>query len=207
VHDIEHHLAAVQPLLQRYGYAAVFVAVFVEGVGIPAPGQTLLIAAALLAARGELSLAWLLTVAVLASAGGNLAGFWLGRAGGRRLLDRIGAGPRLVRMEALFQRRGGLLVAFGRFVDGTRQLGAIVAGSLGMSSTTFLGWNVLGALAWAAAWTIGPFVFEHDLARFDLSLHRIRPFAIVLAVIAVVLALRWLRHGATATREARSAPP
>ena len=49
VHGLEHHLAAVQPLLERYGYGAVFLAIFVEGIGIPAPGQTLLIAAALLA--------------------------------------------------------------------------------------------------------------------------------------------------------------
>ena len=51
VRDFEHSLARVQPLLERYGYGAAFAAVMAEGMGVPTPGQTLLMAGALEAAR------------------------------------------------------------------------------------------------------------------------------------------------------------
>ncbi|HEY8517126.1 MAG TPA: DedA family protein [Candidatus Binatia bacterium] len=198
VHHLAHHLASVEPLLAEYGYAAVFLAIFVEGFGIPAPGQTLLIAGALLAARGELSVTALLVVAVLASAAGNLVGFWLGRVGGRRILDKIGAGPRLERMEKLFQRRGGVLVAFGRFVDGTRQLAGIVAGSLDMPSGTFFAWNVLGAVAWAVTWSLGPVLLEEHLGQLAAVMHAYRRLFLLAGLVAVVLGVLWLRRGSTA---------
>lgn len=195
MHDLEHHLAAVQPLLDRYGYGAVFLAIFVEGFGIPAPGQMTLIAAALLAARGDLSLTAVLLTALLAAAAGNTVGFALGRWGGRRLLERIAGGARLARMEALFQRRGGVVVGFGRFVDGLRQLAGVAAGSLGMSFATFFTWNLLGAVAWVGFWGGGTYLFDRDFASIAAVLHRFRPVAITVVVLLVVLGIRWLRHG------------
>ena len=62
-HDLKKAVARVQPVLDRYGYPAVFLTILVEGVGIPAPGQTLLIVAALTAAHGHLSIVWVLILA------------------------------------------------------------------------------------------------------------------------------------------------
>lgn len=204
MHGLEHHLAAVQPLLDRYGYGAVFLFVFVEGFGIPAPGQITLIAAALLAARGDLSIVAVLVTALVAAATGNLIGFAIGRYGGRRILERVAGGARLARMEALFERRGGVVVGFGRFVDGLRQLAGIAAGSLGMSFGTFFAWNLAGAVAWAGFWGGGAYLFERDFAQIAAYVHHVRPIAIAVVVIAVIAGIRWLRHGrtvaATATR-------
>lgn len=196
MHGLGHHLAWVQPLLERYGYGAVFLAIFVEGMGVPAPGQTLLIAAALLAGHGQMSLGLLLPTATAASAAGNLAGFYIGRWAGRRILDRIAAGPRRAKMEGLFQRHGGLVVALGRFVDGTRQLGAIAAGSLGMTAVTFFTWNLLGAVVWVGFCGLGGFWFARDFAKLALLFHRVRPLAFAAALLFVALALRWLARGA-----------
>ncbi len=204
VHGLEHHLAAVQPLLERYGYAAIFLFVFVEGFGIPAPGQMILIAAALLAARGDLSLVAVVTTALIAAATGNLIGFAIGRWGGRRILERIAGGARLARMEALFERRGGVVVGFGRFVDGLRQLAGIAAGSLGMSFATFFAWNLAGAVAWAGFWGGGTYLFERDFAQIAAAVHRVRPLAIAVVVLAVIAGIRWLRRGRTATVDAGS---
>lgn len=192
--DLSHHLAEVRPLLERYGYAAVFAAIFVEGFGIPAPGQTLLIAAALLAAGGGLGLLPLLAVALAASAGGTFVGWWIGRAGGSRLLDRF-AGPRLERLQESFRHRGGLVVAFGRFVDGARQLSGIVAGALGMPLATFLSWNALGALVWVAAWGLGSFVLERNVHAILHVYHRIGPVAAVVVVISIAVVVVWLARG------------
>ena len=88
-HDLEQAVARAQPVFDRYGYLAVFLTILVEGVGIPAPGQTFLIAAALSAAHGKLSLVWVLILACLAAGLGNSLGYLLGRWGGRRLLARF----------------------------------------------------------------------------------------------------------------------
>lgn len=85
---LQHYIALPQPLLDSYGYLAVLVAVLIEGFGIPAPGQTLLMAAAFLAARGEMSLALVLALALPACVLGNTLGYVLGRRGVRRLLLR-----------------------------------------------------------------------------------------------------------------------
>jgi membrane protein DedA with SNARE-associated domain len=194
VNGLEHHLAHVQPLLERYGYGAVFLAIFVEGMGIPAPGQTLLIAAALFAERGNLSLPVLLITALLGAAGGNLAGFAIGRYGGHRVLARFCAADRLHKMEDLFARRGGVVVGFGRFVDGLRQIAGIAAGSLGMSFTTFFVWNLIGAVVWVGFWGFGAYLFERDFESIAQFFHHARPVALVLALLVVVLALWWMRR-------------
>jgi membrane protein DedA with SNARE-associated domain len=188
------HLASVRPLLERYGYVAVFAAIFVEGLGIPAPGQTLLIAAALLAAGGALSLPWLLTVAFAASVGGTLVGWTIGRYGGRRILDRF-AGPRLEKLEDLCQRRGGLLVAFGRFVDGARQLAGMVSGALGMPLAEFLAWNLVGGLVWTAVWGLGSFVLERNMGAIAELYHRVGPLAAVAILAVLVATVFWLVRG------------
>lgn len=201
MHDLEQHLTAVQPLLDRWGYGALFLFVFVEGFGIPAPGQMTLIAAALLAARGELSLVAVLVTATAAAATGNTVGFFLGRLGGRPVLERVAGGARLARMEALFQRRGGAVVGFGRFVDGLRQLAGVAAGSLGMSFATFFVWNLAGAIAWVGFWGGGTYLFDRDFAQIAAVAHRFRLAVIAVVVVAVLLGVRWLRAG-----RARPAP-
>ena len=192
--ELTQHLESVQPLLHRWGYTAVFVAIFVEGCGIPAPGQTLLIAAALLAAKGDLWLGLLLATAVCAAAGGNLAGYAIGRVGGHRVLERIASPQRLAQMETLFERRGGTVVGFGRFVDGLRQLSGIAAGSLDMDLATFFAWNLGGAVVWVAFWGGGAYLFERHVTELSAVFHHVRPIALGLAAIGVVVALRWLRR-------------
>lgn len=192
--DLERHLASVRPLLERYGYGAVFGAIFLEGFGIPAPGQTLLIAAALLAADGELSLVALLALAFVASAGGTLLGWGIGRFGGRRLLERV-AGPRLDRLEATCRRRGGVLVAFGRFVDGARQLAGIAAGALGMPLAPFLWWNLVGAVTWVGVWGIGSFVLERNAHTLIDAYRRIGPMAAIAILALAAAVLLWLVRG------------
>jgi membrane protein DedA with SNARE-associated domain len=192
--ELTQHLESVQPLLHRWGYTAVFVAIFVEGCGIPAPGRTLLIAAALLAAKGDLWLGLLLATAVYAAAGGNLAGYAIGRVGGHRVLERIASPQRLAQMKDLFERRGGTVVGFGRFVDGLRQLSGIAAGSLDMDLATFFAWNLGGAVVWVAFWGGGAFLFERHVTELSAVLHHLRPLALGLAAIGVLVALRWLRR-------------
>ena len=158
VRRFERSLARVQPLLQRYGYGAAFAAVMVEGMGIPTPGQTLLMAGALEAAEGRMSIALLLILVTTAATVGNSIGYAIGRWGGRRALNKLNVNPqRQQRLDDLFKRRGGVVILLARFLDGLRQLNGIVAGVLQMPWWTFTAYNVAGAFLWTCAWGLGTY--------------------------------------------------
>jgi membrane protein DedA with SNARE-associated domain len=193
---LDQHLAAARPLLEHWGYAAVFLSIFVEGVGIPAPGQTMLVAGAVLAGRGELALAPILISAVAAATAGNVVGWAIGRYGGRPLLERLARGERLARIERLFQRSSAGIVAFGRFIDGVRQLNGLAAGALGMPPRAFHSWNVVGALLWCAFWGLGGYALGRDFAVIVTAYHRLRPYLLWSVLAGSVLVLVWLLRGA-----------
>ena len=128
----------------------------VEGMLIPAPGQTLLIAAAIDAVHGGLSIVALVALALLAAVLGNSIGYLIGRIGGRPLLKKLPISEaRLDRVDALFRRHGGWFILAARFFDGSRQLNGVMAGMLEMPWWRFSFWNLLGALIWVAVWGLG----------------------------------------------------
>ncbi|HBZ71573.1 MAG TPA: alkaline phosphatase [Deltaproteobacteria bacterium] len=192
VTTLEEHLAAAEPLLRQWGQAAVFGCIFAEGVGIPAPGQTLLVAAAVLAGRGEFALVPLLALAVVAAALGNALGWLIGRKGGRPLLQRFAHGERLARVERLFARWGPRVVALGRFVDGLRQINGLAAGALGMERAPFLVWNAIGALLWVGFWGLGAYGFGRDFNAIASAIHRIGPALGLLVLVGAALLLIYL---------------
>jgi len=192
VTTLERHLAVAQPLLEKWGYAAVFGCIFAEGVGIPTPGQTLLVAAALLAGRGELGLIPLLAVAVTAAAVGNALGWLIGRRGGRPLLQRFAQGERLARVEGLLARWGPRVVALGRFVDGLRQINGLAAGALGMEQRRFLLWNAVGAFLWVGFWGLGAYAFGRDFDAIAYVIHRSGPFLVAFVVLGAGFLLLYL---------------
>jgi membrane protein DedA with SNARE-associated domain len=183
-HGLKEAVARVQPVLNRYGYPAVFLTILVEGVGIPAPGQTLLIAAALTAAEGSLGIVWVLIWAGMAAVLGNSLGYLLGRWGGRRLLARFRVrGDHLARLEERFRRYGGSLVLVARFFDGLRQLNGIVAGMLEMPWRVFTGFNVLGALLWTGVWGLGAYWLDKEIGTLHSAFRKIEPFVVALTLV------------------------
>ncbi len=192
-HAFQRSLAEVQPLLDRYGYGAAFVAVFAEGVGIPAPGQTLLIASALEASFGRMRIAWVLALVFLAAVLGNSLGYGIGRWGGRMVLRKLGVNPeRERRLADWFARRGGLWIVLARFIEGLRQLNGIVAGMLEMPWWIFTAYNVAGGALWTLAWGLGTYYLGRDIRTVATLFHRHRPWLIILAVIAFGILLAYL---------------
>src|SRR5258705_9063854 len=180
----ERYLAGAQPLLQRYGYGAVAAAVMAEGVGIPTPGQTLLMAGALEAAKGRINIAWLLFLVTAAATVGNSIGYAIGRWGGRAVLNKLKVNAvRQQRFEDIFKRRGGVVILLARFVDGLRQLNGIVAGVMRMPWWTFTAYNAAGALLWTCAWGLGTYYLGRDIHVIAAEFHR----------------HRWLLYGLSAT--------
>ena len=149
-------LAAIIDLPANVGYAAVFALIAVETMGIPVPGETALIGAALLAHDGQMDIATLVALAAAAAILGDNVGFAIGRKGGRKLLLRPGPfhaqRVRVVEVgEPFFARHGPKAVFLGRWVSGLRIASAWLAGMNKMAWPTFLFWNALGGICWAAS--------------------------------------------------------
>lgn len=192
----QHALTGAEPWLREYGYPALALAVGIEGIGVPAPGETLLIGAALLAARGDLNISVVLVTAWLAAITGDNIGYWIGRAGGRPLLSKLRVSPgRLARLESFYRRFGVWLVLVSRFFDGTRQLDGIIAGSARMPWPRFFLFEALGALAWVALWGWGIDQLGRHGSSIHRLLHRINPWVAGVALAAAVLVVLFLVSG------------
>jgi len=156
------------------------------------PGETMLIAAALLASGHELDIAVVLPVAFTAAVLGDNVGYAIGRFGGRALVLRLGrrlfvTEEKLAKVEGFFSRRGAIIVVVARFIEILRQLNGIAAGIAGMPWRRFLFFNALGAALWAGFWG----TFFYQVGRhgeiFASIYRRFQPFVIgALALGAVV---------------------
>lgn len=174
-------------LIAQYGYGAVALAVGVESIGVPFPGETTLIAAALYAgATHQLNVLAVVAVAAIGAILGDNVGFLIGREFGFRLLLKYGhfirvTQPRIKLGQYLFLRHGGKVVFFGRFVAVLRALAAFLAGANRMSWPRFLVFNAAGGIVWAAAYGFGAYFF-------GAAIHRLMgPIGVVLGVLAVLV--------------------
>jgi membrane protein DedA with SNARE-associated domain len=191
--DFEHSLAKMEPLLKRYGYGAAVLATMAEGMGIPTPGQTLLMASALEAAQGRMNIVWLLILVTTAATLGNSVGYAIGRWGGRMALDKLRVNPhRQQRLDDLFKRRGGLVILSARFLDGLRQLNGIAAGVMRMPWWTFTAYNVAGAILWTCAWGLGAYYFGRDIHVIAGFFHRHRWSLYIVGVITFMALVVYL---------------
>jgi membrane protein DedA with SNARE-associated domain len=162
--------------LSGYGYPVVFVLVMVESLGVPVPGETALIAAALYAgSTHELQIWWVIAVAAAGAIIGDNIGFAIGRYGGARLLLRYGPKLRLDERKLkagvwVFRRQGGKVVFFGRFVSILRTYAAFLAGTNRMGWPPFLGYNAAGGIVWSALFGLAYYEFGGALKDLTTTL-------------------------------------
>jgi membrane protein DedA with SNARE-associated domain len=149
-------LINVTHLVQLFGYPLLFLLVMGESSGALVPGETALIAAAVLASQGKLRIELVIPLAAAAAIVGDNIGYAIGRRGGRWLMERPGRfhGQRLQALatgESFFARHGPKAVFFGRFVLGLRVWASWLAGATRMRWRSFVLWNALGGICWASA--------------------------------------------------------
>ncbi|MEU6366370.1 DedA family protein [Streptomyces sp. NPDC046931] len=193
-------LADVAPILDHWGYPAVAALVFVEDFGVPAPGETTLIVAAVYAGAGRLNIVLVAVVAFLAAVLGDNVGYAIGRFGGHRVVERYGrhvllTPARVAKAEAFFTRHGGKIVSVARFIEGLRQANGIIAGLAGMSWRRFLLFNVLGAALWVGVWvTFGALAGAHLETLYPAARRYELYVLLALAVLVVLLVARHLHR-------------
>ncbi len=190
-HDL---LKFLDPYLAHYGYPVIFIVIFIESFGVPAPGQTLLIAAAVLAVHGKLNIILVLLTAFLAAVIGDSLGYRIGNLNGRRLILRLGkyvriGEPQVHHMEMAFEKYGGWFVTFARFFEVLRQVNGVVAGAAAMPYRRFLLFNATGALLWVGVWGLGTFRLGRHLQGYAGYFDEIGLYFIVALMVALVALL------------------
>jgi len=159
--SLEACVSIIEELVGSYGYVAVAGIVGGESMGLPLPGESVLIAAGAYAgATHHLSVAVVFLTAAVAAVVGDNVGYWVGRRFGPRLLAhaqrRGGARQRhLQAVLRLYARHGGSVVVVGRYVSVVRTYAAFGAGAAGMGAGRFAVLNAAGGTAWAAVFGFG----------------------------------------------------
>jgi membrane protein DedA with SNARE-associated domain len=144
----------VSHLVETFGYPLLFLMVMAESSGVPIPGETALITAAVLASTGKLQIELVIPIAALGAIVGDNIGYVIGRKGGRWILERPGRFHRQRRQvltvgEPFFEKHGPKAVFFGRFLLGLRVWASWLAGATKMHWRSFVLWNALGGICWA----------------------------------------------------------
>lgn len=162
-----------------------------ESIGIPIPGETILIIAGFLIHQGALNLTATIVLGVFATILGNQIGYWAGRKGGRPFVLRwgyyVGITPEhLARVEGFFVRHGGKSVFLARFVPWLRAFGALVAGIGHMHRRSFFFYNMLAGVVWATGSVLGGYLFGKSLGLMEMW---VGPGLVLLVVALVSVAL------------------
>jgi membrane protein DedA with SNARE-associated domain len=192
--------SALAHLLTTYGYLAVLVFVAIESIGIPFPGETMLLFAAIYAGTThQLQILFVIIAAACGAILGDNIGFWIGREGGYRLLRRFGRYVRLNERKIklgqyLFHKHGGKVVFFGRFVAVLRALAAFLAGTNRMRWTRFLLFNALGGVIWATVYGLGGYFLGDNVHRLTGTAGIVLIVLAVLVIIAFLIFIRRNEH-------------
>lgn len=175
-----------------YGYYLVFFFLLAENtfmLGLLIPGETVLLLSGFLAAAGGLDIATVIGVASLAAILGNNAGYFIGREGGRRLMERVGSrwlSPERIRAaEEYFDRHGQKTVFIGRFVAGVRTFVPVLAGASKMPYSKFLLYTVASVVLWTAAIGLLGYFFGQNAGLLLKIIKRTELAILVLVLIAL----------------------
>ncbi|MGC9270406.1 DedA family protein [Acidiphilium sp.] len=196
VHFIHH---ALEPWIAAYGSIAVAILVMLESLGLPLPGETALVSAAIYAGTTHrIDIAVLIASAALGATLGGIAGYWIGRQAGYPAILRHGSRiglteRRLLAGRWLFANHGGKIVVFGRFFAVLRALAALLAGITMMDWRRFLLFQAAASLIWALIYGGAAYIFGKQMA------HIAGPVGVVIAVVLIIAllvgALLFHRHG------------
>jgi membrane protein DedA with SNARE-associated domain len=162
--------------IETFGYAAVFLLVAIEGLGVPVPGETALLVAGALAGAGNLDIRIVIAVAAVAAIAGDSGGYWMGRRWGRALLDRWGhrfglTAGRVAYLDRFFHRYGILAVFFGRYQAVFRTYIGLFAGMARMPFGRFFVVRFASCIVWAIIYGLVAYYLGQQWGRVQAVLH------------------------------------
>src|SRR5881398_1531024 len=171
-------------LVADYGLFLLFVLIAMESAGVPLPGETALVAAGVLASRGDMDIVAVIAVAATAAIVGDNVGYWAGRLGGRKLLQRWGP----------LERHGPKTIFLGRFIAVLRVTAAWLAGISKMHWWLFFAWNAAGGICWAIAVGLVAYFAGQAAAEAIGRYGLIAGGAIVVLLVVGAVVFRFIRR-------------
>jgi membrane-associated protein len=198
---IETLLDWIGPFFSTYGYILIVAATMLESsafVGVVVPGDIILAIGGVYAARGDLSLPWVIVLGALGTMAGESIGFWLGHRYGEALLRRLPfadrAQDKIDRAREAFSRNDSKVLLVGRFASGLR---VIVPFTAGMSQTTsyrrFMAFVIPTAIVWAVGVSLLGYLLGENVGLIDTILSRFGWGMLALVVLAVAGNIVWRR--------------
>ena len=188
--------SVLDDLLTNFGYLAVFSIIAIESLGIPAPGETMLVTAAVYAgATGNLLIEGVIAAAIAGAVIGDNIGYAVGRKGGYKLLMRHGPKLRINHghlkvARYVFERHGGKVVFFGRFIAILRTYAAFLAGVGQMEWKRFLAWNAAGGIVWATIFGLLGYFGQKAFEKLSTPINVTLGVVGLIAIVAFTVALR-----------------
>ncbi|MBW4036055.1 MAG: DedA family protein [Proteobacteria bacterium] len=192
-----HH--AMEPWIAAYGSVAVALLILLESLGLPLPGETALVSAAIYAGTTHrIDIFILIASAALGAIIGGVLGYWIGRRAGYPTILRHGSRiglteRRLLAGRWLFANHGGKIVVFGRFFAILRALAALIAGVTMMDWRRFVVFQSIASILWATLYGGAAYVFgkqiEHVAGPIGVAI------AVAIGIAVVVTILLFHRHG------------
>jgi membrane protein DedA with SNARE-associated domain len=188
---------AARHYLHQYGYWAVAVALLGENAGLPLPGETILLMASFAASHGRhLKLPWIILIGFSACTLGDNLGYWIGRSGGRPLLEKYKNlfrihGETIRAGEDLLRRRGMLAIFVARFIAGMRIVAGPLAGVLCMPWKQFLMANAAGALVWVTTIACVGYFFGR---QYRAIAGVVKETELVILIVVVAIGVYYWRH-------------
>jgi membrane protein DedA with SNARE-associated domain len=198
----------IAELIAAHGYPLIVIVIALESMGVPLPGETTLITAAIYAGTTHgLHIGPVIASAAAGAIAGDTAGYWIGRGFGHALITHRSTrhwltSERLSVGQYLFDRHGGAVVFFGRFMALLRTLAALLAGVNRMPWRRFLLFNAAGGFTWATVFGLGGYLLGQRMERLHglLAVVGIAAAVVGIAVVTIVTRRQEARLVARARR-------
>ena len=176
-------------LIFDWGYLGIFIMMAIESSFIPFPSEIVLIPAGFLASKGEMSLPFIMSSALVGSLFGAFINYFLALVLGRKILEKYGKyffikESALVKMDNYFAKHGAISTFIGRLIPGIRQLISIPAGLSKMNLAVFSLYTTLGAGIWAFILTMLGYFIGENQELIDVYLKQIT--VAVVGVMAII---------------------
>jgi membrane protein DedA with SNARE-associated domain len=193
-----HWLHELLPQLPRYGFLLVFIVVFLNNIGFPLPGETILLGAGFMLGRSAESLWPPIAAGTLACFLGGACAFWAGRKVGRSGLERfrwLHLTPRRMKWpDRFFERHGARTVFIARFIALFPPVVAnLLAGMSKISWPEYLAYDLAGSAAYSATYILVGHFFGRRWKAFEAWLGPLSLTLILAAVVLVALGVAF-RH-------------
>jgi len=194
-------IPSIEEIVIWGGYVGLFCIVFAETgllIGFFLPGDSLLVTAGLLAARGQLDIVFLNLLLVIAAITGDATGYFIGTKAGHTLYNRPQSRwfrrDHLLKTREFYEKYGGITIVLARFMPFARTFAPVVAGIAEMRYPRFAAFNIFGGMGWVMSMTLTGFF----LGRYIPGIERHIEYIIIIVVFISILPLilRYLKHRA-----------